>query len=213
MSNSDKEFWNNFYQSDSASNNPSPFAQFCLDQYILPQSDLLELGSGNGRDAFFFAQNNCRVLGIDQSEVAINKNTQRANELYQDERLTFMCDDFTTLSKVDNRKFDFIYSRFTMHSVNEESQWVMLGRAKQLLKKDGRLLIEVRTTKDPLFGQGEKVSEYEYRTDHYRRFIDTQVFLKDLMSNGWQVEYFIERDNLAPYKDDNPIVSRFALIP
>ncbi len=212
MSNGDKEFWNKFYESKAASDKPSPFAEFCEKEFFKPKSFILELGPGNGRDSFYFASCNLRVHGIDQSNVAIENNTSRAQELFSDERLTFECGDFVEAIAQRESHYDFVYSRFTLHSINEEAQWKLFDNVRKVLSPKGRFLIEVRTTKDPLFGQGEKVSPFEFRTDHYRRFIDTQSFIPEIIRRGWKVEYFEERNNLAPYQGEDPIVSRFSLM-
>ena len=39
-------------------------------------------------------------------------------------------------------------------------------------------MLEFRTTKDKLLQKGKKISNNENFTDHYRRFIDTDVLIK-----------------------------------
>ena len=81
-----------------------------------------------------------------------------------------------------------------------------------MLPKNGLFLIECRTKKDPLFLQGKKVGPSERFTDHYRRFIDANKFLRFLINLGFELAYFIEEDNLAKFKSENPVVARYILI-
>ena len=71
----DKNYWDNYYQSFGDDKNiikPSSFAQFILDKYITKKKlNIIELGSGNGRDAIFFAHHNHNVIAIDQSKIAM----------------------------------------------------------------------------------------------------------------------------------------------
>ena len=53
----DKKYWNKFYKKDTVTNKHSDFAEFCFKEYIPQKSTILELGSGNLRDAYFFSIN------------------------------------------------------------------------------------------------------------------------------------------------------------
>ncbi|MEQ1877757.1 MAG: hypothetical protein ABL958_14025, partial [Bdellovibrionia bacterium] len=75
---SEVEYWNKFYNKQQAVNYPSRFAEFCLDKYISPGMRILEIGSGNGRDSFYFAENGVYTTGLDQSDVATKYNSERA---------------------------------------------------------------------------------------------------------------------------------------
>ena len=68
----DKEYWENFYQKNDAPNEPSAFAQDSISHFPL-DSQILELGCGNGRDSLFFARNGFRVFACDQSQQSIGK--------------------------------------------------------------------------------------------------------------------------------------------
>ena len=48
------------------------------------------------------------------------------------------------------------------------------------MKKNSKLFLEFRTTKDPLMKKGKKISYNEVVSDHYRRFINVQEFLKEI---------------------------------
>ena len=73
------------------------------------------------------------------------------------------------------------------------------------------MCIEVRTTKDSLYGAGEYCGDETFLTDHRRRFINSQSFLRDVLNIGFDLLYFTEESDLSIYKDDNPVLMRIIL--
>jgi hypothetical protein len=106
---------------------------------------------------------------------------------------------------------DAFYSRFTIHSITKNDEQALLPSIYNTLSVGGLFCIEVRTTKDPLCGVGESCGDNTYITDHKRRFIDSQVFLNEVLSLGFELLYFTEEDNLSIYKNDNPVLMRLIL--
>jgi SAM-dependent methyltransferase len=210
----DKEYWNSYYAARKAIHFPSPFCEYCCNEWIAPESRILELGCGNGRDAFYLAENGHTVVGLDQSDVAVADNTKRISEHNVADRLTFIADDFTAPSSKTldfDRPFDVVYSRFTLHSVTEAEQQSIIKWVYEALPSGGSFLIECRTKNDPLFSKGKRISASEAITDHYRRFADANVLLREFLAIGFQARFFIERDNLAVFGSDNPVVARYVL--
>ena len=173
---------------------------------------MLELGCGNGRDAFYFAQNGIPIVGLDQSDVAITANNARAEDVGLMNLLKFKTADFVEMEKHCLVGTDVLYSRFTIHAITEKTENMVLSKAYELLPGKGLFLIEVRTVNDDLFGKGKQISNNEYVTDHYRRFIDASLFLKKCLNIGWKIKYFIEDHGLAVYKDEDPVVARVVLV-
>ena len=79
------------------------------------------------------------------------------------------------------------------------------------LRQNGLFCIEVRTTKDPLCGVGRNMGDDTFFTDHNRRFINSDVFLKHVLKLGFKLRYFTEKNNLSIYKNDNPVLMRIIL--
>ena len=196
----DIKYWEKYYANLVGNADPSPFAKFVLDELKLSGS-LLELGCGNGRDSLFFAQNGVDVLGLDQCENTVG----RLNDL-QHPNTKFEVRDFTTLG--DFGLFDFVYSRFTMHSISRDQasdtyQWVF-----DHLDENGQFLIEVRSVNDDFFGMGEEVEPDAFVSDHYRRFVRKEELLAELKEIGFEITYSIESQGLAVYKEEDPAVIR-----
>lgn len=204
----DKKYWTEYYSKNSKPTAASTFAEF-----ILPKLDsnknLIELGCGNARDSIYFAQNNLNVLAVDQVQEEIDYLTEHHNE----ENILFVCDDFTNLANtshdiINETDFDYIYSRFTFHSINEAKEDRTLDWIGDNLDKGGCFLLEARSLNDPMFKQGKSLSDTENYTTHYRRYMDLDKIIDKLESRNFEIIYHVEDNNLAVYKDDNPYVIR-----
>lgn len=203
----DKNYWAEYYSNNSKPTAASTFAEFVLDK-LDEGKKLIELGCGNGRDSVFFSKNNINVTGVDQVDCEIDY----LNRNYGGDNLRFVCGDFTNLAEtsdeqIRNTKFDYIYSRFTFHSINEAKEDRTLDWIASHLD-GGLFLLEARSLNDPMFKKGEALSETENFTTHYRRYMDLDKFIAKLENLGFEVLFKIEDKDLAVYKDDNPYVIR-----
>ena len=211
----DKIYWNNYYQQhgkDKGISKHSSYAQFCVDNFFTEKKmNIVELGSGNGRDAIFLAHHGHNVIAIDQSTTAIDIEKQSLHaEIGQNlnpKALDFIQEDYTQYEKID-----VFYSRFSIHSITKDDEALLLPNVYSALNSNGLFCIEVRTTKDPLCGVGEACGENTFITDnHKRRFIDSKVFREQVSDLGFKELYFTEENNLSIYKNDNPVLMRIIL--
>ena len=204
----DKEYWNKYYEKNSKPTTASSFAKFILPQ-LSENKNLLELGCGNGRDSIYFSKNGLNVIGVDQVRCEVDF----LNENYKSENICFICDDFTNLensehSLIKETQFDYIYSRFTFHSINKNKEDRTLDWIETKLSKDGLFLLEARSINDPMFKQGKMLSETEHFTNHYRRFMNLDNIIEKLENRNFGIVFKTEENNLAVYKNDNPYVIR-----
>lgn len=202
----DKNYWSEYYSTHKNPTDASTFAEFIVDK-LKEGKTLIELGCGNGRDSVYFSKHDVNVIAVDQ----VDDEIDYLNEHYGNDNLTFACDDFTNLAEtsndlIKNSKFDYIYSRFTFHSITEEKEDNTLEWISQHL--NGLFFLEARSLNDPMFKKGEALSETENFTDHYRRYMDLNKFIAKLEAKGFEILFKIEDKDLAPYKDDNPYVIR-----
>ncbi len=203
----DKEYWDEYYATHSKPNDASTFAEFVLDR-LEEGKTLIELGCGNGRDSLFFSKNGLNVVAVDQ----VDSEIKFLNENYASENITFVAGDFTNLATseedlIKNTQFDYIYSRFTFHSINEAKEDRTLDWISNHLD-GGLFLLEARSLNDPMFKKGDALSDTENFTTHFRRYIDLDKFTDKLEDLGFEILFEIEDKDLAPYKDDNPYVIR-----
>lgn len=203
----DTIYWNEIYKQNSISLKPSLFAEFVVAK-LKKGKKLLELGCGNGRDSLFFLNSGLKVTGIDASDVAI----ENLNDLISKEESRnawFVCDDFVSSTFIKTMQFDYIYSRFTLHAINEEQETEILNNVYRALKNDGMFFIEVRSINDPLYGKGIQVGKNSYiYNNHYRRFIDRKELIGKIKNIGFEILYEAEQRGFAPTKDDDPPIIR-----
>ena len=98
-----------------------------------------------------------------------------------------------------------------MHAITKTEEEKIVKKVYDNLRQNGLFCIEVRTTKDPLYGVGCNMGDDTFFTDHNRRFINSDVFLKHTLKLGFKLRYFTEKNNLSIYKNDNPVLMRIIL--
>lgn len=212
------EFWERFYTKGGPTRKSSPFAQWCLGEYLSDGNcRLLELGCGNGRDAFTFSRAGIPTLAVDSSPVAVAQNVAHRDGLPVRGTIAFHTLDLTDTDALMALTMDWshvngavnvIYSRFLLHAVPEKIEDTILALAKILLPSGGIMCHEFRTTGDPLKDRGTRISEDERWTDHYRRFLDFEGFRHKVMMAGWEELVAVESAGLSPYKGEDPVVGR-----
>jgi len=205
----DIPYWNQYYKKGEAPSDGSTFAVSILAK-VDKEHELVELGCGNGRDANFFAKNGIKVFAVDIASEAINQRSAR-----HPDNPTFVCADFTNMAEscpasILDMKFGSIYSRFTLHAVRAESASKSLNWSYSALRSGGILFIEVRSVKDKMCGKGTPVEGEKdaWIYTHYRRFHRKDDLISELENIGFTIDYILESDGLAVYKDDDPVVIR-----
>jgi tellurite methyltransferase len=210
----DKEYWNNYYLKhahDKGISKNSSFSEFCEKKYFFNKElSIIELGSGNGRDAIYFAHHGHQVIAIDQSTTAIDMERSNISTKINS-NLNPVATDFVEDHFNYSKSIDIFYSRFTLHAIAPEDEAVLLPHVYNALNDGGMFCVEARTTKDQMFGVGTYCGNNTYLTDHKRRFINSNEFLKTVMEMGFSLVYFTEENNLSVYKKDNPVLMRIIL--
>ena len=193
-----KKYWEEYYQTKNEELKPSLFARYVRNNVIEKHKILIELGCGNGRDAVYFANEGIMVHAIDQCENEIKFLVNRYKYLPS---ISFKIGDFSEIN--EKQTYDIIYSRFTLHSISKKQEEKTLKWAYAALNVNGMFCIEVRGLENEIYQLGEKVENEENAfiyNNHYRRFIDFEVFCKDLMNLGFVVEYAAEEKGFAPFE-------------
>ncbi len=180
--------------------------KFCKKYYKYPAKKtckLLEIGCGNGRDSFYFSGKGHDVSAFDQSEVIIDtlQNSGKNSP-------NFFIDDIRNISIQPKEPFDIVYARFVLHALNEYEAQQAFKWIFEHLNNGGLFYSESRSINDKIFGEGEKIEKHIYKTDHRRRFLVKNDLLKELESFGFTINYVLEKQGLAVYKDSDPVVIR-----
>lgn len=198
----DTAYWNEVYSRKTESGGPSLFA-IEMERSMKPESTVVDLGCGSGRDSLFFAARNHKVLAVDLSSEAI-QIIRRA-----DPGIKAIEEDFVTfLGKYENA-FDYLYSRFSLHAISADQEQALVMCAYNSLKKGGALFVEARSVQDERFGRGEEIAKNTFRYEgHARRFIDINDLEKTLRAGGFFIEKIVQSRGFAPYGDEDPVIIR-----
>ena len=200
----DKKYWEEYYaHADRIPETPSPFAMFLVEENTIADKSIIELGCGNGRDAKFFAKIAASVTAVDQCA----NTTGMLNEI---EKIISYPADFTNLNEQpEDEKFDVVYSRFTMHAIDEIGEDRTLKWTFNNLKSGGFFCSEARTTKDERCGTGvDKGNNIWFYNDHHRRFIVPEEFEQKVAELGFEIISSVEARGFAPHRSEDPFVHR-----
>jgi tellurite methyltransferase len=198
------KYWNKFYSRNSIKKE-STFAKFTQKKIKLKKANVLDVGCGNGRDAFFFAKKNHVVLGIDISKEVIQKNSKKKNRNLEFKK-------FDIEKDMLKKKFDVIYCRFFLHTINQILEKKLITLIKKVKNERTMVFFEFRNFKDKIFGNFKakdhnKVIEFE--KGHFRRIIDPKIFKKKFLSQT-KSKFIYQKSgiNLSVVKNDNPNLTR-----
>ena len=202
-----KTYWDSFYKNH---HKLAP-SQFCVCVLTEIDSDVVvvELGSGNGRDAHYFASQGRVTIAIDLSRQAI-KNCNEEADARELNHSTFFQGDITDSEYVKtivnyardqaNEKVLCFYSRFVMHSLDAEQEQKVLDNLSDCMKNGENVYFEFRSKED-----SKLKKHYE---GHFRRYIDTEKFCGHLTKRGFSIDYVITGKGMAKFREEDPYVSR-----
>ncbi|WP_407312394.1 class I SAM-dependent methyltransferase [Desulfosporosinus sp. SB140] len=95
----------------------------------------LDIGCGSGNNSIWLSQNNFDVIGIDASEIAIQKALEEAAKA--NVKCTFFANDFLT-NRLEQAPFDFAFDRGCFHSFDSnEERKIFAENVAFSLEKDG----------------------------------------------------------------------------
>ncbi len=200
----DVDYWNHYYAKKLKEiQSPSDFAQSVI-SHLEPGKSLIDLGCGNGRDSLYFMEHHLNVTGIDASEEAISQLNQLKLE-----NGNFVCDDFVSSKALYQVQYDYIYSRWTMHAISEQQEDELLENVAEAVKEGGLFLIEARSIQDDLYGKGMCVGNNAFiYHEHFRRFMDKEIFIPKLENHGFRVISLEEGENYSKTETSNPVLVR-----
>tara|TARA_B100000427_G_C15399929_1_gene547164 strand:- start:351 stop:974 length:624 start_codon:yes stop_codon:yes gene_type:complete len=196
-----KKYWDKYYSRKLGIQTPSSFASHVI-PLINKGDSILELGCGNGRDSFYFANNGCQVYALDQSQVIINRIKKR------NINPKFICDNIENFQKNFKYQINHCYARFFLHALDKNEENQVLRSISKILPENGLFFSENRSVKSDLYGKGEVISKDIFNTDHKRRFIRKNNLISKLKENGFKIETVVETNGVAIYKNDDPVVIR-----
>lgn len=130
--------------------------------------DLLELGSGQGRDAIFLARAGLLVTAIDFAPVAVATIAGKAGVAGMTERVSTVECDVRQPLPFSDRSFDACYSHmlFCM-ALSEPQLHALAAEVWRVLRPGGLCVYTARTTADPDYGLGTSLGGDLYELDGF----------------------------------------------
>ncbi len=175
-----KAYWDRYYK-DRETQQPSDFAKFCAECYLKKGSLIVDLGCGDGRDAALLREFGL-VVAVDQSNEVKIGNVVGLKMGIQD----FITDNW-------NNFFDVVYVRWVFHSVDEETENLILDFVASNVKV---LMAEFRIIGD------------EPDDTHMRRLIDHSRFLEKLTQRGLTINFSTYGRGFSKVGNDDPYLAR-----
>ncbi len=179
-------YWNNYYSKNSIPFEPSSFAKFIF-KFINKETKIIDIGCGNGRDSFYFANKNLETLGIDYSDVAIKNLKQNTKDNLQFKEL-----NIEHISKeLKNISIDICYCRFILHSFNEKVESALFEWIKN--SNVSILCIETRVEED-IYSNSKQ--------DHYRRPINELELKAKIKNIDFEIIFDKKSNKFSRYKKE-----------
>jgi hypothetical protein len=203
-----RKHWDTFYGAAGGRlpKEPSPFARWVAEEHPSTRP-LVDLGTGNARDALWFARETGRpVKAVDYSMGVMKRNERAARtqglsvafdvvNLYDLREVLSLGTRLARLeSPVD------LYARFTMHTLNYLGRRNVLRLAQMSLRSGGLLFLEFRTPRDR--------SRPHVFGEHTRRYLKPSTVVSQIEAAGGRIVSRTEGTGLAPFEDEDPYVCR-----
>ncbi|VFQ85996.1 unnamed protein product [Cuscuta campestris] len=139
---------------------PTPILQHLIETKSIANGRALVPGCGGGYDVVALASQERYAIGLDISEVAINRARQVAASSPNVNYCSFLLEDFFTWETSDPFDIIFDYTFFCAIEPNLRSAWA--ARVRDLLKPDGELITLIFPIDDHEGGPPYKTSVAEY---------------------------------------------------
>lgn len=165
MQPTNQQYWNEAlkrYSSKDWVDKPTIFAEQIIS--YLPQSgSLLELASGQGQDARYFARLGRQVTATDLVDTGLQEAQQKAEK--EKLKITFQTVDLAEPLPFPSASFDIVYSHLGLHYLNKMGTEKMFKEIHRILKPEGILASLFNTIDDPEIQTSgfEKIEDGYYR--------------------------------------------------
>jgi ubiquinone/menaquinone biosynthesis C-methylase UbiE len=192
-----KEYWETKHkESEGRYNRVTEYAKFCYYNFMKgKKGKLLDLCCGKGADAIFFHNKGIKVTALDYSNEAINQfnNTQNMYEIF----LTSFVKDISEPLQFENDSFDFVYVRAGLYYFTDEELKKIISEITRVLKSEGLLLIQVKSTSDKDYGKGKEIEKdmYEDDTGYVRHFFKKE-YIEGLLEENFKI--IINEERIIP---------------
>ena len=196
-------YWDDYYaaRATPVRKLPSQFATFVAGE-LDRRHRVIELGSGDGRDAMFFASYGHEVIGVDASHTAVEACRLLAETLGED--ASFIVSPIEEPGLATRVRGEagprVVYARFFLHAITQAEEESLRDLAAAIADPGDLLAVEYRTVRD---SSGAKVT-----ATHFRRYVLPASFEARALGRGFDVIYSVEGFGFAKYREDDAYVAR-----
>ncbi len=204
-----RAYWDEFYASSrlrDVPEEPTKFARW-VRKRIEPATRIVELGCGSGRDTLWFASKGYDVEAFDFASSAVARVRAAAAAFGRT----------IPVRELDLSRHDdvhdaaqavlaagaprVVYARFLLHSLDECGQAGLFQFAATVLRSGGLLFLEFRARQD-------EAGLHLFGDDHFRTYPKVEDVVAAIESHGGQVLKAKTRQGWAPYRTEDPFVTR-----
>nr|WP_022661088.1 methyltransferase domain-containing selenoprotein MduS [Paucidesulfovibrio longus] len=185
-----KSHWDEVFTESGAffGEEPSQFAKVSLN--LFQQNNvisLLELGCGQGRDSFLFAQNGLNVTGLDYSESAVAEVSEKAANIGLSSRLRTQVQDLREPLPFTDESFDACYSHMLLcMELSTAEIAFILRETHRILKPGGLAVYSVRSSFDKHYRTGTHLGEDIYEIGDFVVHFFTEGKVRQL-AKGYEI--------------------------
>ncbi len=186
-------YWNDIYSTKNYfGTGPTKLAIYAkeiIEKYSI--TNLLELGCGQGRDAVFFANLGCDVIGTDISENAINfvQNIKIEQKL---SNLQLFVHDTQKPYDFGKTDFEFVYSNLALQFFDISQLSDIFSNIHKILKTDSFFLFSTKKSGDKYHNFGNKISDNAFEYNGVTRFFFEKKELENILKKYFTIINFEE---------------------
>lgn len=203
--------WSDFYRSravERVPTTPSPFATW-VSQRLEPAQHVLDVGSGNARDAVHLARQGHRVTALDAVPFARRLTRRLAREEHV--RVRFAEVNFNDLFSLLTSgarlaalpKPPHVYARFLLDALDGDSRLHFLRWAQMVQRRGGLTFLEFRTWRGTL-----RARAFPF---HFRALLDPDDVVAEIEARGGTVVHREEGTGRAPFEGEDPHICRLVV--
>jgi SAM-dependent methyltransferase len=148
-------------------------------------NDVLELGSGHGRDALFFAQQGFAVQALDFSATGLRQLREAAHALGVGERISTTVHDVRQALPLPDASVDGVFAHMLLcMALSTEQIHAVVAEVRRVLRPGGVFVYTVRHTGDAHYGAGTPHGDDIFENGGFAVHFFTRD-LVDALADGW----------------------------
>jgi SAM-dependent methyltransferase len=200
--NSETSYWDEYYIDDNQVDFiPSQFAAFTISEMNdLNIKNIVDCGSGNGRDAIFFSRYGMNVIALDRSEKAMSLLQDKMHEIPNFNAYVHDVNYELPIEINNFTKNKVLYARFFLHSLDEDTLKAFIKNISLSMNNEDLFFVEYRDNNDKDL---PKVTG-----KHFREYYSADKISSIASSNNLEIVYEVSGVGFAKYKDDDASVVR-----